>query len=58
MINVGSNVRHPDAPEFSDKPHIAQRDGGQVIVIKCRGKSSLEITCQWLKVGGVHLCTH
>lgn len=40
----------PDAPEFSDKPKIVQRDGGNVIVIKVRGKSHIECKAEWFKV--------
>lgn len=39
-----------DAPEFHDKPHIVQRDGGNIIVIKVRAKSHLEMTAEWFKV--------
>lgn len=39
-----------DAPEFSDKPKIVQRDGGNVIVIKVRGKSHIEAKAEWFKV--------
>ncbi|CAJ0574956.1 unnamed protein product, partial [Mesorhabditis spiculigera] len=38
-----------DAPEFHDKPHIVQRDGGNVIVIKVRAKSHLEMKAEWFK---------
>uniref|UniRef100_A0A914S061 Immunoglobulin I-set domain-containing protein n=1 Tax=Parascaris equorum TaxID=6256 RepID=A0A914S061_PAREQ len=40
------------APEFHDKPHIVQRDGGNVIVIKVRAKSHLEMKAEWFKVTG------
>ncbi|VDN02657.1 unnamed protein product [Thelazia callipaeda] len=38
-----------NAPEFHDKPHIVQRDGGNIIVIKVRAKSHLEMKAQWFK---------
>ena len=38
-----------DAPEFTDKPHIAQRDKGAILVIKCRVKSQLDVTATWYK---------
>ncbi|VDM52538.1 unnamed protein product [Angiostrongylus costaricensis] len=39
-----------NAPEFHDKPHIVQRDNGNVIVIKVRAKSHLEMKAEWFKV--------
>ncbi|VDK41205.1 unnamed protein product [Gongylonema pulchrum] len=38
-----------DAPEFHDKPHIVQREGGNIIVIKVRAKSHLDMTAEWFK---------
>uniref|UniRef100_A0A1I7XQD3 I-set domain-containing protein n=1 Tax=Heterorhabditis bacteriophora TaxID=37862 RepID=A0A1I7XQD3_HETBA len=38
-----------NAPEFYDKPHIVQRDNGNVIVIKVRAKSHLEMKAEWFK---------
>lgn len=45
------NVQAGNAPEFHDKPHIVQRDGGNVIVIKVRAKSHLEMKAEWFKDG-------
>ncbi|MFH4977005.1 hypothetical protein AB6A40_003714 [Gnathostoma spinigerum] len=42
-------VQAGNAPEFHDKPHIVQRDGGNVIVIKVRAKSKLEMKAEWFK---------
>ncbi|EJW75791.1 immunoglobulin I-set domain-containing protein [Wuchereria bancrofti] len=42
-------VKAGNAPEFHDKPHIVQRDGGNIIVIKVRAKSHLEMTAEWFK---------
>uniref|UniRef100_A0A9J2PLP3 Ig-like domain-containing protein n=1 Tax=Ascaris lumbricoides TaxID=6252 RepID=A0A9J2PLP3_ASCLU len=42
-------VQAGNAPEFHDKPHIVQRDGGNVIVIKVRAKSHLEMKAEWFK---------
>lgn len=39
-----------DAPTFHDKPHIVQRDNGNIIVIKVRAKSELEMKAEWFKV--------
>lgn len=39
-----------DAPEFYDKPKIVQRDNGNVISIKIRAKSHLELKAEWFKV--------
>ncbi|VDM83774.1 unnamed protein product [Strongylus vulgaris] len=39
-----------NAPDFHDKPHIVQRDNGNVIVIKVRAKSHLEMKAEWFKV--------
>lgn len=39
-----------NAPEFYDKPKIIQRDNGNVIAIKARGKSHLEVKAEWFKV--------
>uniref|UniRef100_A0A915CTT9 Ig-like domain-containing protein n=1 Tax=Ditylenchus dipsaci TaxID=166011 RepID=A0A915CTT9_9BILA len=36
-------------PEFYDKPKIVQRDNGNVISIKVRAKSHLELTAEWFK---------
>ncbi|CAI4226171.1 unnamed protein product [Auanema sp. JU1783] len=38
-----------EAPDFYDKPHIIQRDNGNIIVIKVRAKSHLEMKCDWFK---------
>ncbi|WKY14161.1 hypothetical protein Q1695_000033 [Nippostrongylus brasiliensis] len=38
-----------NAPDFHDKPHIVQRDNGNVIVIKVRAKSHLEMKAEWFK---------
>ncbi|KJH47127.1 immunoglobulin I-set domain protein [Dictyocaulus viviparus] len=38
-----------DAPDFHDKPHIVQRDNGNVIVIKIRAKSHLDMKAEWYK---------
>jgi len=43
-------MRILDAPDFHDKPHIVQRDNGNVIVIKVRAKSHLEMKAEWFKV--------
>ena len=43
------NVVAGNAPDFHDKPHIVQRDGGNVIVIKVRAKSHLEMKAEWFK---------
>ncbi len=37
------------APEFLDKPHIAKRDEGKVVVIKIRCRSKLDCTGEWFK---------
>ncbi|CAD5221144.1 unnamed protein product [Bursaphelenchus xylophilus] len=42
-------VQSGNAPEFTDKPKIVQRDGGNVIVIKVRGKSHIEAKAEWFK---------
>ncbi|VDN83974.1 unnamed protein product [Brugia pahangi] len=42
-------VKAGNAPEFHDKPHIVQRDGGNIIVIKVRAKSHLDMTAEWFK---------
>ncbi|VDK46360.1 unnamed protein product [Anisakis simplex] len=42
-------VQAGNAPEFHDKPHIVQREGGNVIVIKVRAKSHLEMKAEWFK---------
>uniref|UniRef100_A0A915PH19 Ig-like domain-containing protein n=1 Tax=Setaria digitata TaxID=48799 RepID=A0A915PH19_9BILA len=42
-------VKAGNAPEFHDKPHIVQRDGGNIIVIKVRAKSHLEMKAEWFK---------
>jgi len=38
-----------DAPEFTDKPHIVQRDGGNILGIKVRAKSKTPATAEWTK---------
>lgn len=38
-----------DAPEFIEKPHIIQRDGGKVLVIKVKAKSKTEPKIEWTK---------
>jgi hypothetical protein len=38
-----------DAPEFIEKPHIIQRDGGKVLVIKVKARSKVEPKIEWLK---------
>ncbi|KAK6031084.1 hypothetical protein OSTOST_02765, partial [Ostertagia ostertagi] len=38
-----------NAPDFHDKPHIVQRDNGNVIAIKVRAKSNLEMKAEWFK---------
>ncbi|VDO63622.1 unnamed protein product [Heligmosomoides polygyrus] len=38
-----------NAPDFHDKPHIVQRDNGNVIIIKVRAKSHLEMKAEWFK---------
>jgi len=38
-----------DAPEFIEKPHIIQRDGGKVLVIKVKTKSKTEPKIEWTK---------
>ncbi|EPB67477.1 immunoglobulin I-set domain protein [Ancylostoma ceylanicum] len=43
------NVTAGNAPDFHDKPHIVQRDNGNVIVIKVRAKSHLEMKAEWFK---------
>ncbi|KAF8353519.1 zig-12, partial [Pristionchus pacificus] len=43
------NVVAGNAPDFHDKPHIVQRDGGNIIVIKVRAKSHLEMKAEWFK---------
>ncbi|KAK6762804.1 hypothetical protein RB195_023491 [Necator americanus] len=43
------NVTTGNAPDFHDKPHIVQRDNGNVIVIKVRAKSHLEMKAEWFK---------
>ena len=61
-------VQSGAAPEFCDKPKIVvsrakfayfdrhadaqQRDNGNVIVVKVRGKSHIEAAVSWFKVGG------
>lgn len=40
----------PDAPEFYEKPKIVQRDEGNIICIKVRAKSHLEMKAEWFKV--------
>jgi len=42
-------VQAGNAPEFHDKPHIIQRDNGNVVVIKVRAKSHLEMKAEWFK---------
>ncbi|KAI6176919.1 Twitchin [Aphelenchoides bicaudatus] len=42
-------VQAGNAPEFTDKPKIVQRDNGNVICIKARGKSHLEVKAEWYK---------
>lgn len=42
-------VQAGNAPEFYDKPHIVQKDGGKIVCIKARAKSHLEITTEWFK---------
>jgi len=42
-------VQSGNAPEFYDKPKIVQRDNGNVISIKVRAKSHLEMTAEWFK---------
>lgn len=53
VSDKASHVLISDAPEFHDKPHIVQRDGGNVIVIKVRAKSHLEMKAEWFKVMSV-----
>jgi len=38
-----------DAPEFVEKPHIIQRDGGKVLVIKIKARSKVEPKIEWTK---------
>ncbi|PIO65635.1 immunoglobulin I-set domain protein [Teladorsagia circumcincta] len=38
-----------NAPDFHDKPHIVQRDNGNIIAIKVRAKSNLEMKAEWFK---------
>lgn len=38
-----------DAPEFVEKPHIIQRDGGKVLVIKVKARSKVEPNIEWIK---------
>ncbi|VDP00781.1 unnamed protein product, partial [Soboliphyme baturini] len=38
-----------DAPEFKEKPKIAQRDGGELLVIKMQAISKTEMKVEWLK---------
>jgi len=38
-----------DAPEFIEKPHIIQRDGGKVLVIKVKARSKVEPKIEWAK---------
>ncbi|KAK0397692.1 hypothetical protein QR680_002222 [Steinernema hermaphroditum] len=42
-------VQAGNAPDFHDKPHIVQRDGGNIICIKVRAKSHLEMKADWFK---------
>jgi len=42
-------VQAGNAPDFYDKPHIVQRDNGNVLVVKVRAKSSLEMKAEWFK---------
>jgi len=42
-------VQSGNAPEFYDKPKIVQRDNGNVISIKVRAKSHLELKAEWFK---------
>uniref|UniRef100_A0A914USW4 Immunoglobulin I-set domain-containing protein n=1 Tax=Plectus sambesii TaxID=2011161 RepID=A0A914USW4_9BILA len=42
-------VQAGNAPDFYDKPHIVQRDGGNILCIKARAKSPTEMTAQWYK---------
>ncbi|KAE9554766.1 hypothetical protein FO519_002027 [Halicephalobus sp. NKZ332] len=42
-------VQSGNAPEFYEKPKIVQRDGGNVICIKVRAKSHLEMKAEWFK---------
>ncbi|KAI6215063.1 Twitchin [Aphelenchoides besseyi] len=42
-------VQSGNAPEFYDKPKIIQRDNGNVIAIKVRGKSATEAKAEWFK---------
>uniref|UniRef100_A0A914C0R2 Ig-like domain-containing protein n=1 Tax=Acrobeloides nanus TaxID=290746 RepID=A0A914C0R2_9BILA len=44
-------VQQGNAPEFYEKPKIVQRDNGNVIVIKVRAKSHLEMKVEWFKDG-------
>ena len=48
-VNATFNLTSGDAPEFTDKPHIVQRDEGKVLVIKIRAKSKHEPTASWTK---------
>ena len=42
-------VQSGNAPEFYEKPKIVQRDGGNIICIKVRAKSHLEMKAEWFK---------
>uniref|UniRef100_A0A7E4ZWQ0 Ig-like domain-containing protein n=1 Tax=Panagrellus redivivus TaxID=6233 RepID=A0A7E4ZWQ0_PANRE len=42
-------VQSGNAPEFYEKPKIVQRDGGNIIGIKVRAKSHLEMKAEWFK---------
>uniref|UniRef100_A0AC34QHN6 Ig-like domain-containing protein n=1 Tax=Panagrolaimus sp. JU765 TaxID=591449 RepID=A0AC34QHN6_9BILA len=42
-------VQSGNAPEFYEKPKIVQRDNGNIICIKVRAKSHLEMKAEWFK---------
>lgn len=42
-------VTSGEAPEFVEKPHIIQKDGGKILMIKVRVKSKTEPKIKWLK---------
>uniref|UniRef100_A0AC35U7T8 Ig-like domain-containing protein n=1 Tax=Rhabditophanes sp. KR3021 TaxID=114890 RepID=A0AC35U7T8_9BILA len=43
------NVQAGNAPDFYDKPKIVQKDDGNVIAIKVRAKSHIEMKADWFK---------